>query len=66
MAEEIRGKRDEIVEDIEASLAKVEYGNQAGYRMLIHPNGMVEIVTGELAKHTVLGNPHHSCCCCWG
>lgn len=62
MAEE----RDKILEDIEASLAKINTGNQAGYRMMIHPNGIIEIVTGELAKYKILGNPHYSCCCCCG
>ncbi len=62
MAEE----RNEIVEDIERSLAKVEPGYQAGYRMTIHPNGTVEVATGEFAGYAVLGNPHYSCCCCGG
>jgi len=66
MAEEIREEKDEIVGDIETSLAKVESGYQTGYRMIIHPNGTVEIATGELARYTALGNPHHSCCCCCG
>lgn len=66
MAEEIRGEKDKIVEDIETSLAKVESGYQAGYRMIIHPNGTVEITTGEFAGYAALGNPHYSCCCCCG
>jgi hypothetical protein len=66
MAEEIRERKDEIVEDIETSLAKIEAGYRAGYRMLIHPDGFVEILTGELARHAKFGNPHHSCCCCCG
>ena len=66
MAEEIKEEKDEIVEDIEASMAKTNSGQQAGYRMTIHPNGTVEIATGELATQAILGNPHYSCCCCWG
>ncbi len=66
MAEKIREERDEIVADIETSLAEVESGNQPGYRMTIHPNGLVEVTTGELARQAIYGNPHHSCCCCWG
>ena len=66
MAEEIREEKDEIVEDIEASMTKAQAGRQAGYRMIIHPNGTVEIATGELAMQSALGNPHFSCCCCWG
>jgi len=59
-------KRDEIVEDIESSLAKVQPGYQSGYRMTIHPNGLIEIVTGEMAGYSAYGNPHYSCCCCDG
>jgi hypothetical protein len=66
MAEEIREEKDEIVEDIETSLAEVAPGYRSGYRMTIHPDGLVEIVTGELARHAALGNPHYSCCCCYG
>lgn len=67
MAEEIEEKeQDEIVEDIEASLEKMKPGNRAGYRMLIYPNGVVEIAAGEIAAYSTLGNPHFSCCCCWG
>lgn len=63
MAEGIREERDGIVEDIENSLAGGGSGKQPGYRMTIHPNGTVEITTGELAQYAVLGNPHYSCCC---
>ena len=66
MAEEIKEERDEIVEDIEASMTKAQPGRQPGYRMIIHSNGAVEITTGELAMQAILGNPHYSCCCCWG
>jgi hypothetical protein len=66
MAEEIREEKDEIVKDIETSLAEVAPGHRSGYRMTIHPDGLVEIVTGELARQAVLGNPHYSCCCSYG
>jgi len=66
MAEEIREEKDKIVEDIEAALAKTESGYRSGCRLIIRPDGTVEIVTGELAIQELLGNPHYSCCCCWG
>lgn len=66
MAEELKKEKDEIVEDIEASLTEVESGYRFGYRMIIHPNGLVEIATGELAMYPVYGNPHYSCCCSCG
>ena len=45
MAEEIREERDEILEDIEASLAEVAPGYRSGYRMTIEPNGILISVT---------------------
>jgi hypothetical protein len=66
MAEEIKEVDDSIVSDIEAALEKVGSGYRSGCRMLIHPDGTVEIATGDLAKQSLLGNPHYSCCCCWG
>ena len=65
MAEEIKEEKDEIVEDIETFLAEVAPGYRSGYRMTIHPNGLVEIVTGELAAYPSGANPHYSCCCCY-
>lgn len=66
MAEEINEGKDEIVADIEASLGQFASGPQPGYRMTIHPNGVVEIVTGGFAQYPMYGNPHYSCCCSCG
>jgi hypothetical protein len=63
MAEEIMKGRDEILRDIESSLAKFAPDGQSGYRMTIHPDGLIEIVTGELARSSGRANPHYSCCC---
>lgn len=69
MAKKKKEEMDEILEDIESSLAGVETLALSkvvpgGYLITIYPNGIVEIATGGLAKRLSSANSDPCICPC--